>query len=207
MDKRTIIVANRGSAFAHHARLLGLCVVEAGEPPGTPEQWGAIFWDMLSMDNIIVRNRVMTTLLKAPKTCTRILDFNLASADAASKDIVRQSLAHCDLLKTDEAALHSLCMLFGIDARYTFDSCSDLMAAFGMKTLILTHGRWGCHVFQGNAVSEKMGHLAFGKCTTEEAEGAFTAAYYNASREQGLPFTEYHRKALDYLTSLCSSVR
>ncbi|MBQ8712924.1 MAG: hypothetical protein IJ551_08955 [Prevotella sp.] len=205
MENRTIIATHSQSAFARHARKLGLCVMGMEEAPARWEQCEAVYWEMQAMRNIVDHNRMMGILLKVPKECVRIQDFSMRELGPADKDVVRRSLVQCNLLKIEERELSPLCHLLGLSSQSVFDCCFDLMAAFNIQTLILIHGKHGCHVFQGNVVSEKIGHISFGNCTIEEAEGAFTAAYYAASCEKGKLFTEYHRKALEYLEHVCKS--
>ena len=205
MGNQVILVSRKQSAFARHSVLLGLTVSETrGAAPGEAS-WEAVQWEMSSMYDFVQRNSIISRLLKSPADCTRILDFNIAEADITDERIVNEALTYCDLLRIGSQQLPALCHFLGIATRSVFDSCFDLMAKFDIKTLILSHGNLGCHVFHGYAVSEKWGRLAFGNCTTEEAEGAFTAAYYAASRGEKKVFTDYHRQALAYLERICNA--
>ena len=178
---------------------------ELGEPAAEAVEWEAVYWQISSMCDFVERNRTLALLHKAPQGCTRMLDFNVRGVGVISEHTTTESLAHCDLLKIGKMEQQALCNLLGISTKSLFDSCFDLMARFAVKTLILTHAHFGCHVFHGSTVSEKWGHLSFGQCTTEEAEGAFMAAYLAAQREQGRLFTDCHRLALEYMVRVCTS--
>lgn len=195
----TILVTHKQSAFARHAQLLGCSVSDLSETASSKEPCDALFWEMACMRDVVMRNKTIGALLKATKGCTRILDFNLDNIQPADQDIISESLACCDLLRIEKQDMLAVGKLLEVGAPYIFDSCFDLMARFDIKTLILNHSNHGCHVFQGNVVSEKRGQLTFGKHLVKEAEGAFTAAYYVASCKKDALFTEYHCKALNYL--------
>lgn len=210
MNNRPIIIVQQQSAFARHAKLLGLSVEEIGSTPCNltsqqVEQCEALFWALSSMCHVFLRNRVMGMLLRVPKDCTRILDFNLQDVAFADKNIIRESLSCSDMLILEKRDLTTVSQLLGLQSQSVFDMGFDLMAAFGIKTLILNHGIHGCHVFHGNAVSERFGHLNLSSCQVEEAEGAFAAAFYAASRNSKRLFSECHRMALDYLKYFVSS--
>ena len=200
MENRTLIVTRKQSAFARHAQLLGLNVVEMGRPSACLEQCAAIYWDILTMGDFIIRNKVKTLLLRAPKGCIRILDFNVR--EVTDSGLVKESLALCDILKIEKQTLLAVCRLLGIVTQDLFDSSFDLMAAFGIRTLILNHGDLGSHVLQDGIISEKWGYFSFDNCSVEEAQGAFTAAFFAASLGEERLFTECHRKAFNYLESM-----
>ena len=155
---------------------------------------------MLSTADFISRNRVKTLLLRAPKGCTRLLDFNVR--EVTDEGLARESLALCDVLKIERQTLLAVCRLLGIVSHDLFDSSFDLMAAFSIRTLILNHGDQGSHVFQDGIVSEKWGYFSFDNCSVEEAQGAFTAAFFVASLGEERLFTEWHWKAFNYLESM-----
>ncbi|MBQ9204464.1 MAG: hypothetical protein IJ155_09515 [Prevotella sp.] len=203
MGDKVVLVTHKQSAFARHVKLLGHAVREIREPALQETEWEAIYWELSSMCDLVAWNSTSTCLLRAPGGCTRILDFDIKDIATTQERIVRESLTYCDLLKIGKQELSALCHLLGIVTKNLFDSCCDLMAMFSIETLILSHGESGCHIFRGNAISEKWGHLSYGDCTAEEAEGAFTAAYLIASQGQSRVFTDYHRQALEYLKRVC----
>jgi len=154
---------------------------------------------METVCHIQMRHVVRSLLLGIPADCVRILDFNLKAVDADRMHIIRESLKCCDLLKIDVSEFTEICRLQGLKSQHTFDEGFEMMSLFGIKTLILTHGTRGCHVFHGRAVSEKWGMAGLGDHQSEEAEAAFLASYYAASRRPGILFTECHRIAFGYM--------
>lgn len=203
MEDRVVLVAHKQSAFARHINLLGFALKEIKESAKKDNGWAAVYWDQASMSDFVERNKIVSHLLNTPVGCTRILDFNINGIGTTKERLIRESLTYCDLLRIGKEELSALCHLLGIATNSLFDSCFELMARFSIKTLIVSHGNFGSHVFHGNAVSEKWGHLSFGVCSKEEAERAFLAAYFAASQGPESVFTDYHKQALEYLKRVC----
>ena len=207
MDNCVVIVADQPTAIARYLEELGQKVFAVGRRPSDVQgeliaQCEAIYWDMTTVVNPYMRHLSRSLLLSVPKNCIRMLDFNLRGVDTALQHVVMQSLKCCDLLKIDQPEFQQVCTMVGVYTGHLFDSGFELMARFGIKTLILTHDTRGCHVFHGNTVSEQWGTADLGSTQWAEAESAFLAAYYVASRQPGRPFSESHRMALDFMRQL-----
>ena len=215
MNGAIVVVAGE-SSFAYFAAKLGLnvdVVLVQGKPlmgnPGNNDSIAgvvlagctALYWEMLTMCDVRRRHKVRSLLL-IPHDSTRILDFNLKDIDEEKKYLITESLKCCDLMKIDQKEFTAVCRLLGLDSTNHFDNGFGLMSQFGIKTLILTHGLRGCHVFHGHAVSEKWGTMNSGIFQTEKGESAFLAAYYAASTKGCRLFSECHRLALDYMRQL-----
>ena len=212
MDDRAVIVVDGSTALARHLEQLGVKVYAVGsklsEVQGTVLAEGeAICWDMKAVVSPNMRSLMRRLLLSVPRDCIRILDFNLKDINEERLHLITLSLKCCDLLKIDVREFSGVCSLLGLVGTHVFDDGFELMKRFRIDTLVLTRGTRGCHVFHGNAVSEKWGYLPFADCTQEEAEGAFTAAYFAVSQESAKLFTDYHKQALDYLKHVCKPKR
>ena len=204
MDNNIVIVTHKATSFANHVERLGMraCIVRTklSEIRGMElSECAAIYWTMETMCHVKMRHVVRSLLLSIPTNSMRILDFNLKEMDGSKSHLVTESLMCCDMLKIDQDEFARVCKILGKTSPRTFDNGFELMRQFSIETLILTHGTWGCHVFHGSAVSEKWGMTGFGNWQSEEAESAFLAAYFVASRQSGRLFTECHRRALDYM--------
>ena len=149
MENKVVLVTDIQSAFARHTQFLGLSVRDIREPATKDEQWEAIYWEQASMTDFVERNRIISHLLKAPKGCIRILDFNIRNIGTTEEQTIDKSLEYCDLLKIGKQEMLMLCNLFGIATKSIFDCSFEIMAHFDIKTLILNHGNRGCHVFHG----------------------------------------------------------
>jgi len=210
MDNKIVIVGNEATPFARYIKRLGMDVYVArrsrsGVEVTETEDCEAIYWDMETIVRPRMRALARSLLLSVPKECVKILDFNLKEIDEERLRLVRLSLECCDLMKIDQREFSVLCDMLGLTSPHAFDNEFDLIGQFAIKTLILTHGSQGCHVFHGNAVSEKWGFegMRVISCQPpivdrqafqpEEAEGAFLASFYAASRLPGRRLAECHR--------------
>ena len=207
MDDRAVIVVDGSTALARHLEQLGVKVYAVGsklsEVQGTVLAEGeAICWDMKAVVSPNMRSLMRRLLLSVPRDCIRILDFNLKDINEERLHLITLSLKCCDLLKIDVREFSGVCSLLGLVGTHVFDDGFELMKRFRIDTLVLTRGTRGCHVFHGCSVSEKWGLAGLGDIQSEEAESAFLAAYYMASRQQGRSFSECHQIALDYMRRL-----
>ena len=204
MSKKVVIVTKEAASFARYLKELGADIytmeAQASDIQGAVlAECGAIYWDMATIVNPHTRHLVRSLLLSVPRDCERILDFNLKDPDAESLHPVILSLKCCDILKIDNREFTKICLLLGLTSPNLFDNGFELMKRYQIKTLILTHGTRGCHVFHGNAISEKWGVAPDVSHLSKEGESAFLAAFYIASQEPNRLFTECHRIAFDYM--------
>lgn len=204
MRKKVVIVAKGATSFTRYLKEFGVDVYTVGEHPSDMQgamlsECEAIYWDMATLVNPRTCHLVRSLLLSVPRTCERILDFNLKEPDAERLHLIKLSLKCCDLLKIDSREFVMVCNLLGLTSPHSFDNGFELMAHYHIKTLILTYGTRGCHVFHGSAVSEKWGMTTNVSHQSEEAESAFLAAFFVASQEPNRLFTECHRIAFDYM--------
>lgn len=211
MDRNIVIVADKAIPFARHIEKFGLHVYAIGMKISDVQgavltECGTIYWQMSTMANPRTYHLVRSLLLSVPRNCFRILDFNLKTVDTGKAHLISLSLKCCDLLKTDIQDFRVICPLLGLRFKYLFDNGFELMRQFRIQTLILTHGTIGCHVFQGSQVSEKRGAAGLSFSQSDDAEGAFLAAFYVASSRPDRPLSECHRIAFDYMCRLYANV-
>lgn len=67
--------------------------------------------------------------------------------------MVHDSLCRSNILKTNDEELTVVSRMFGIQAQEPQAQCRDLLEKYGLRTVILTCGAVGSHVFTPDGMS------------------------------------------------------
>lgn len=131
----------------------------------------------------------------------KVFDINLRQ-DFYTEEILRSSMAQCNILKINDEELETVSRLFGYGDGDFRDRCRRLVAEFGLRMLVLTCGVNGSYVFSGGGVSF-VGTPKVEVADTVGAGDSFTAAFVSALL-RGRPVCEAHRLAVDVSAFVCS---
>ncbi|MFR3780239.1 MULTISPECIES: PfkB family carbohydrate kinase [Alistipes] len=82
----------------------------------------------------------------------KIFDINLRQ-HFYSPEVVHDSLCRSNILKTNDEELTVVSRMFGIQAQEPQAQCRDLLEKYGLRTVILTCGAVGSHVFTPDGMS------------------------------------------------------
>lgn len=133
--------------------------------------------------------------------CYRIFDMNLRQSFYTT-EILTDSLHLCNILKLNDEELDRVCRLFGYGEDTPQARCRKLLHAFRLKTVILTCGTQGSHIFTPAEES----FLPTPRVTVADTVGAgdsFTAAFC-AGLLQGKSMPEAHRTAVSVSAYVCT---
>lgn len=111
--------------------------------------------------------------------------------------MVHDSLCRSNILKTNDEELTVVSRMFGIQAQ-----CRALLEKYGLRTVILTCGAVGSHVFTPDGMS----YVATPHVEVADTVGAgdsFTAAFVSALLA-GRKIGEAHRLAVDVSAYVCT---
>lgn len=133
--------------------------------------------------------------------CYRIFDINLRQG-FYTKDIIRESIRRCNILKINDEELIAVSRLFGYPGIDLENKCWLLLGKYNLQMLILTCGVNGSYVFTPGAVS----FLETPKVAVADTVGAgdaFTAAFV-ASLLQGKTVAQAHQRAVSVSAFVCT---
>ena len=169
----------------------------------------AVCFGTLAQYSNISRETIKKFLAATPHDCYKIYDINLRSNSGINyfnNDIIKTSIAQCNVLKVNIDELNYLCNLFNIDNKK--DAEVELLGkAFlklfnEIKILIITMGTDGSWVLNGNETS----FLPTPKVEVMDVVGAgdsFTGAFIG-SILNGKTIKEAHRVAVQVSAYVCT---
>ena len=172
--------------------------------PFTPEletlarRTRAVCFGSLAQRGAVSRQTILRFLETIPDTAGhyKIFDINLRQ-HFYSPEVVHDSLCRSNILKTNDEELTVVSRMFGIQAQ-----CRDLLEKYGLRTVILTCGAVGSHVFTPDGMS----YVATPHVEVADTVGAgdsFTAAFVSALLA-GRKIGEAHRLAVDVSAYVCT---
>ena len=166
----------------------------------------AFCFGSLAQRNVVSRetiNRFLDTI-PAENDPLLVFDINLRQ-DFYTKEVVRDSMRRCNILKINDEELVIVSRLFGYPGIDLENKCWLLLGKYNLKMLILTCGINGSYVFTPGEMSflptpvippEKIGD-------TVGAGDSFTAAFI-ASILRGESVKEAHKKAVEVSAYVCT---
>lgn len=175
--------------------------------PLTPEmttlagRCNAVCFGSLSQRNGVSRRAVYGFLDAVGEGCLRICDINLRQ-HYYSKEIVCESLRHCDILKINDDELAEISRMFGYAALGLEDKCWLILGKYNLRMLILTCGADGSYVFSEGRTS----FVETPRVDVADTVGAgdsFTGTFVSAILD-GVPLPEAHRRAVDVSAYVCT---
>ncbi|MDE6150490.1 MAG: carbohydrate kinase, partial [Prevotella sp.] len=147
------------------------------------------------------RQTIYRFLDATPKDCLRIFDINLRQ-NFYSKDVIRESLMRCNVLKINDEELVLIGRMFGYPGLDFENKCWLILGKYDLDMLVLTCGVNGSYVFSRGAMS----YLETPKVTVADTVGAgdsFTGAFVS-SILSGKSVPDAHRIAVNVSAFVCT---
>lgn len=161
----------------------------------------AVCFGSLAQRNEASRQTIYRFLDATPKDCLRIFDINLRQ-NFYSKDVIRESLMRCNVLKINDEELVLIGRMFGYPGLDFENKCWLILGKYDLDMLVLTCGVNGSYVFSRGAMS----YLETPKVTVADTVGAgdsFTGAFVS-SILSGKSVPDAHRIAVNVSAFVCT---
>ena len=163
----------------------------------------AVCFGSLAQRNSVSRQTILRFLDTMPKGegYYRIFDINLRQG-FFNKEIIGESIRHCNILKINDEELITVSRLFGYPGIDLQNKCWLLLGKYNLKMLILTCGVNGSYVFTPG----EMSFIETPKVSVADTVGAgdsFTAAFV-ASILRGRSVKEAHERAVKVSAFVCT---
>ena len=172
----------------------------------------AICFGSLAQRSEISRRTIHAFLDAAPRTAMKVFDINLRQ-QWYTAEVIAESLNRANVLKINDEELDVVAtMLLGVsttpgkliaeDPEKTRLVCSDLIAKYNLKMLILTCGAIGSYVF----TEDEESYISTPKVVVADTVGAgdsFTATFV-ARMLQGKSIREAHENAVQVSAFVCT---
>lgn len=161
----------------------------------------AVCWGSLAQRNMVSRESIHKFIDATPADCLRIFDINLRQ-NFYTKDIIVDSLKHCNVLKINDEELEIISRLFEYPDLSDEEKCRLIIGKYGLRMLVLTCGANGSYVF----TPEDMSFIDTPKVQVADTVGAgdsFTGTFC-ASILAGKSVQEAHRLAVEVSAYVCT---
>ena len=161
----------------------------------------AVCFGSLAQRNIVSRENIHRFLDKTPKDCMKIFDINLRQ-QFYSKEVIRESLRRCNVLKINEEELVILGRMFGYPGLDIENKCWLILGKYNLDMLVLTCGTNGSYVFSPG----QMSFQETPKVTVADTVGAgdsFTGSFC-AAILNGKSIPEAHKIAVNVSAFVCT---
>lgn len=175
--------------------------------PFTPEieelarRCRAVCFGSLAQRNEVSRMTIYRFLDTTPKDCLRIFDINLRQ-NFYSKEVIRESLRRCNILKINDEELVIIGRMFGYPGMDFENKCWLILGKYNLDMLVLTCGVNGSYVFSKGAMS----YYETPKVKVADTVGAgdsFTGSFV-ASLLAGKSVADAHRIAVNVSAYVCT---
>ena len=163
----------------------------------------AICFGSLAQRNIVSRQSIMAFIEAMPSGDDqyKIFDINLRQ-EFYTKEIIEDSLKHCNVLKINDEELILVSNMFGLPDIDMEDKCWILLAKYNLKMVILTCGVNGSFVFAPGEMSfQETPQITVGD--TVGAGDSFTATFC-ASLLYGKSMKQAHQLAVEVSAFVCT---
>jgi fructokinase len=163
----------------------------------------AVFFGSLAQRSIVSRTTINDFINDIPEEndALKVFDINLRQS-FYNKDIIRNSIKQCNILKINDEELVAVSRLFGYPGIDLQDKCWLILGKYNLKMLILTCGINGSYVFTpGNFSFQETPVVEV--ADTVGAGDSFTAAFI-ASVLQGKSVAEAHERAVKVSAYVCT---
>ena len=161
----------------------------------------AVCFGSLAQRSEVSRQTIYRFLDSTPKDCLRIFDINLRQ-NFYSKEIIRESLRRCNILKINDEELVIIGRMFGYPGMDFENKCWLILGKYNLDMLVLTCGVNGSYVFSKGAMS----YYETPKVKVADTVGAgdsFTGSFV-ASLLAGKLVAEAHRIAVNVSAYVCT---
>jgi fructokinase len=160
----------------------------------------AVCFGSLAQRSPVSRKTIGWFLDAVPEDCLKVFDINLRQ-DYYGKEVLKESLHRCDILKINDEEIRIVARLFGLEGDDEA-ACRALIKQYALKLVILTRGAEGSEVITAGETLPQ----AAGKADVVDTVGAgdaFTAAFVVAYL-RGDSLAEAQRLASDTAAYVCS---
>lgn len=166
-------------------------------------QTRAVCWGSLAQRSPVSRatiNRYIDTMPDGEGRL-KVFDVNLRQ-NFYSREIIKDSLRRCNILKINEEELVTVAGLSGFDAGSLKDCCRLMLVESGLRMLVLTCGVRGSYIFTPGGTS----FVETPRVTVADTVGAgdsFTGSFV-AGILQGMGVREAHERAVRVSAYVCT---
>lgn len=161
----------------------------------------AVCFGSLAQRNVVSRETIHRFLDLTPKDCMKIFDINLRQ-NFYNKDILKESLQRCNVLKINDEELVLIGRMFGYPGLDIENKCWLILGKYNLDMLVLTCGTNGSYVFTPG----QMSFQETPKVEVADTVGAgdsFTGSFC-AAILSGKPVAEAHKLAVEVSAYVCT---
>lgn len=165
------------------------------------QKCACVCFGSLAQRNSVSRETIHKFIKSTPKNCLKIFDINLRQ-NFYTKEIIKDSLKKCDILKINDEELITIARLFGYPGLDIENKCYLILGKYNLKMLVLTCGTNGSYVFTPGEKSFQ----PTPKVKVDDTVGAgdsFTGSFA-AALLAGKPVVEAHRLAVEVSAYVCT---
>ena len=112
----------------------------------------AVCWGSLAQRNVVSRETIRRFVHATPEESLRIFDINLRQT-FYTKEIIKESLKLCNVLKINDEELVSIGRMFGYPGLDMENKCWLILGKYNLNMLVLTCGVNGSYVFTPGCMS------------------------------------------------------
>jgi fructokinase len=161
----------------------------------------AVCFGSLAQRGTVSRETIRQFVAMTPAQALRVFDINLRQ-HFYSEQLIKDSLALCDILKINDEELEIIAGMFGFSGTLE-EICRKLISAYDLRLLVLTCGTNGSYLYSNDQTSFK----ETPRVTVADTVGAgdsFTAAIV-AGLLKGMPMEEIHEMAVKLSAFVCTA--
>ena len=161
----------------------------------------AVCFGSLAQRNSVSRTTIHRFLDATPSDCLKIFDINLRQ-HFYTKEIIQDSIRHCNILKINDEELELVGQLFGYPDLDFENKCWLILGKYNLDMLVLTCGTNGSYVFTpGNVSFQPTPKVQV--ADTVGAGDSFTGSFV-ASILKGKNVAEAHSTAVQVSAYVCT---
>ena len=161
----------------------------------------AVCFGSLAQRNVVSRENIQRFLDATPKDCLKVFDINLRQ-QFYTKEVIRQSLQRCNVLKINDEELVVIGRMFGYPGLDMENKCWLILGKYNLDMLVLTCGTNGSYVFTPGQMSfQETPHVEV--ADTVGAGDSFTGAFC-AAILSGKSVPEAHKRAVEVSAYVCT---
>jgi len=161
----------------------------------------AVCFGSLAQRNCVSRTTIHRFLDATPSDCLKIFDINLRQ-HFYTKEIIQDSIRHCNILKINDEELELVGQLFGYPDLDFENKCWLILGKYNLDMLVLTCGTNGSYVFTpGNVSFQSTPKVQV--ADTVGAGDSFTGSFV-ASILKGKNVAEAHSIAVQVSAYVCT---
>lgn len=161
----------------------------------------AVCFGSLAQRNSVSRTTIHRFLDATPSDCLKIFDINLRQ-HFYTKEIIQDSIRHCNILKINDEELELVGQLFGYPDLDFENKCWLILGKYNLDMLVLTCGTNGSYVFTpGNVSFQPTPKVQV--ADTVGAGDSFTGSFV-ASILKGKNVAEAHSIAVQVSAYVCT---